>query len=66
MDYVTDPNMPDDLRKIAEQIASGADPDEILGAERLWLYRAERDYEEISAAQTRFFNELRRRAMLEV
>lgn len=55
MDHITDQNMPEDLRKLAERVAAGEDPDEIRGIDRLWLYRAERDRDAINASQHQFF-----------
>lgn len=59
VDHITDPNMPEDLRTLAARVASGEDPDEVSGIERLWIYRVERDKEMIAAAEMRFFKYLR-------
>jgi hypothetical protein len=61
MDYLTDLKMPLRLRIMAWRVAHGKDPDEIKGIGDLWLYRVDRDRGKIDAAQTAFFDELRRR-----
>jgi hypothetical protein len=47
--------MPNDLRQMELKIANGADPDEIKGVERLWLYRQNCLLEEFGRSEREFF-----------
>jgi hypothetical protein len=52
--------MPNDLVQMDLKVNNGADPDDIPGIERLWLWRTGMMFDEISKSQEEFFAELRR------
>ena len=51
--------MPNDLRQMELKVANGADPDDIEGIERLWLWRFQMQIEEWAQAEREFFERLK-------
>lgn len=48
--------MPNDLLQMELKVLNGADPDEIPGIERLWLYRMDCLLEDFGLAEREFLN----------
>jgi hypothetical protein len=47
--------MPNDLVQMDLKVKNGADPDDIPGIERLWIWRARKMMDEIGRAELEFF-----------
>lgn len=54
-------NLPPDLLDMRKQVEAGADPDDVLGIERLWIWQFEQNKNEWEALQRQFLEEYRRR-----
>jgi hypothetical protein len=53
--------MPNDLVQMDLKVKNGADPDDIPGIERLWIWRARKMMDEIGRAEMEFFAWLQER-----
>lgn len=49
-----DQDMPDDLKAMEAAVENGADPDDIKGIERLWLWRFEKKQPAWEKSQSEF------------